>query len=113
MYFIHVISIVKLFVICQIKSFADVEKFNVVFEGLFFDIEMVKRQLGVTCISPNESLVSSEQDKIRSQLVAQFMPFFRLIPRILTFRNKKYRILMFRDKTESHSTVLQQNMLKM
>ena len=38
MYFLHVISIVKLFVICQIKSFADVEK-------LFFDIEMVKRQV--------------------------------------------------------------------
>ena len=31
-------------------------------------------------------------------LVAQFMPFFRLIARILTFRDKKYRILTFRDK---------------
>ena len=35
---------------------------------------------------------------MRSQLAAQFMPFFRLIPRILTFRDKKYRILTFRDK---------------
>ena len=61
----------------------------------------------------------SEQHKMRSQLTAQFMPFFRLIARILTFRDKKYRILTFRDKkyriltfrdkTESYLTVLQQN----
>ena len=35
---------------------------------------------------------------MRSQLTAQFMPFFRLITRILTFRDKKYRILTFRYK---------------
>ena len=56
---------------------------------------------------------------MRSQLAAQFMPFFRLIARILTFRDKKYRILTFRDKkyriltfcdkTELYLTVLQQN----
>ena len=56
---------------------------------------------------------------MRSQLTAQFMPFFRLIARILTFRDKKYRILTFRDKkyriltfcdkTELYLTVLQQN----
>ena len=40
---------------------------------------------------------------MRSQLVAQFMPFFRLIAHILTFCDKKYRILTFRDK----STVFQ------
>ena len=71
----------------------------------------------------------AEQDKMQSQLVAQFMPFFRIIARILTlcdkkyriltfrdkkycmltFRDKKYRILMFCDKTESYLTVLQQN----
>ena len=61
----------------------------------------------------------AEQHKMRSQLTAQFMPFFRLIARILTFRDKKYRILMFRDKkyriltfcdkTELYLTVLQQN----
>ena len=49
----------------------------------------------------------------------EFMPFFRLIARILTlhakkygiltFRDKKYRILRFRDKTESYLTALQQN----
>ena len=60
-----------------------------------------------------------EQHKMRSQLAAQFMPFFRLIARILTFRDKKYRILTFRDKkyriltfcdkTELYLTVLQQN----
>ena len=61
----------------------------------------------------------AEQHKMRSQLAAQFMPFFRLIARILTFRDKKYRILTFRDKkyriltfcdkTELYLTVLQQN----
>merc|ERR1712172_394483 len=61
----------------------------------------------------------TEQHKMRSQLTAQFMPFFRLIARILTFRNRKYRILTFCDKkfriltfcdkTELYLTVLQQN----
>ena len=46
---------------------------------------------------------------MRSQLAAQFMPFFRLIAHILTFRDKKYRILMFCDKTKLYLTVLQQN----
>ena len=46
---------------------------------------------------------------MRSQLASQFMPFFRLIARILTFRDKKYRILTFCDKTELYLTVLQQN----
>ena len=56
---------------------------------------------------------------MRSQLTAQFMPFFRLIARILTFRDRKYRILTFCDKkfriltfcdkTELYLTVLQQN----
>ena len=32
---------------------------------------------------------------MRSQLASQFMPFFRLIARISTFRDKKYRILTF------------------
>ena len=60
-----------------------------------------------------------EQHKMRSQLTAQFMPFFRLIARILTFRDRKYRILTFCDKkfriltfcdkTELYLTVLQQN----
>ena len=60
-----------------------------------------------------------EQHKMRSQLAAQFMPFFRLIARIfyisrqkyriLTFRDEKYRILTFCDKTELYLTVLQQN----
>ena len=53
--------------------------------------------------------VYSEQHKMRSQLAAQFMPFFRLIARTLTFRDKKYRILTFRDKTELYITVLQLN----
>ena len=35
--------------------------------------------------------------------------FLRLIARILTFHDKKYHILNFRDKTESYLTVLQQN----
>ena len=57
--------------------------------------------------------------KMRSRLGTQFMAFFRLIARILTFRDKnyrmltfrdiKYRILTFRDKTGSYLTVLQQN----
>ena len=61
----------------------------------------------------------AEQHKMRSQLTAQFMPFFRLIARILTFRDRKYRILTFCDKkfriltfcdkTELYLTVLQQN----
>ena len=56
---------------------------------------------------------------MRSQLTAQFMPFFRLIAHlltfcdkkyhILTFCNKKYHILTFCDKTELYLTVLQQN----
>ena len=33
-------------------------------------------------------MVQSEQHKMRSQLTAQFMPFFRLIARILTFDNQ-------------------------
>ena len=45
--------------------------------------------------------LSSEQEKMRSQLVAQFMPFFRLIARILMFCDNKYRILMFCDKKYS------------
>ena len=53
--------------------------------------------------------MSPEQIKMHSQLVAKFMPFFRLIARILTLRAKKYRILRFRDKTESYLTALQQN----
>ena len=44
-----------------------------------------------------------------SQLAAQIMPFFRLMARNLTFRDKKYRILTFRDKTELYLAVLQQN----
>ena len=63
----------------------------------------------VNCLIP-------EQEKMRSQLVAQFMPFFWLIARILTLCDKKYRILTFRDKKyriltfrESYLTVLQQN----
>ena len=57
-------------------------------------------------------LYISQLIKMRSQLIAQFMPFFRLIAHILTFRDKKYRILTFcdkkwgiftfRDKTESY-----------
>ena len=47
--------------------------------------------------------------KMLSRLGTQFMAFFRLIARILTFRDKKYHILTFRDKTESYLTVLQQN----
>ena len=43
-------------------------------------------------------LTMAEQHKMRSQLAAQFMPFFWLIARILTFRNKKYHILTFHDK---------------
>ena len=46
---------------------------------------------------------------MRSQLAAQFMLFFRLIARILTFRDKKYRNLTFRNKTELYWPVLQQN----
>ena len=37
---------------------------------------------------------------MRSLLVAQFMPTSWLIARILMFRDKKYRILTFLDKTE-------------
>ena len=40
----------------------------------------------------------TDQHKMRSQLAAQFMPFFRPIARILTFCDKEYRILTFRDK---------------
>ena len=40
----------------------------------------------------------AEQHKMRSQLAAQFMPFFWLIAHTLTFRDKKYRVLMFCDK---------------
>ena len=36
--------------------------------------------------------------KMLSRLGTQFMAFFRLIARILTFRDKKYHILTFRDK---------------
>ena len=46
---------------------------------------------------------------MRSRLAAQFMTFFRLIARILTFRDKKYCSLTFCDKTELNLTVLQQN----
>ena len=41
--------------------------------------------------------------KIWSRLGTQFMAFFRLIALISTFRDKKYRILTFCDKTESDS----------
>ena len=51
----------------------------------------------------------AEQHKMLSQLAAQIMPFFRLMARNLTFRDKKYRILTFRDKTELYLAVLQQN----
>ena len=50
-----------------------------------------------------------EQNKMRSQLIAQFIPFFRLIARILMFCDKKYHILTVCNKTESYLTVLQQN----
>ena len=36
-------------------------------------------------------------------------PFFRLLARILTIFDKKYRILTYRDKRESYSIALQQN----
>ena len=48
---------------------------------------------------------------MRSQLAAQFMPFFWLTAHILTFRDKKYRIFTFRNKTELYLTVLQQNIV--
>merc|ERR1712055_909741 len=56
---------------------------------------------------------------MRCQLAEQFLPFFWIIARIFTFRDKEYRILTFRDKkyriltfcdkTELYLTVLQQN----
>ena len=48
--------------------------------------------------------------KMRSQLAARFMPFSSAHSAyILTFCDKKYSILTFRDKTELYLTVLQQN----
>ena len=40
---------------------------------------------------------TAEQAKMQSQLVAQFMPLFPLFAHILTFCDKKYRILRFYD----------------
>ena len=77
---------------------------------LKYNIQIVNFQL-----TNGRTLTLPELIKMRSQLVAQFMPFFRLIARILTLRDKKYSILMFRDKkcriltfrdkTELYSTV--------
>ena len=66
-------------------------------DPLYFDVSNF-------LVTPDSGLI-----KMRSRLGTQFMAFIRLIERILTFRDKKYRILMFRDKTESYLTVWQQN----
>ena len=69
--------------------------------------------MGVSKSTPLKSSLweaaQAQQEKMRSQLVAQFMPFFRLIARILVFCDKKYHILKFCNKTESYLTILQQN----
>ena len=44
-----------------------------------------------------------------SSLSAHFKPFFQLIARILTFRDRKYHILRFCTKTVLYVIVLQQN----
>ena len=51
----------------------------------------------------------SEWEKVWSRLSTHLQPFFRLIARILTIFDKKYRILTHRDKRESYLIVLQQN----
>ena len=43
------------------------------------------------------------------RLIARILTFRDKKYCILTFRDKKYCILMFRDKTDSYLTVLQQN----
>ena len=45
-----------------------------------------------------KSETAPERRKMRSQLVAKFIPFFRLMARSIMFCNKKYRILTFRNK---------------
>ena len=62
---------------------------------------------------------AAEQNKNAKSARSVIYAIFRLIACILTFHDKKYRILMFRDKkyriltfcdkTESYLTVLQQN----
>ena len=47
-----------------------------------------------------------EQHKMRSQLTAQFIPSFRLIARILTFHDKKYRILTFCSQPPKCTTAI-------
>ena len=64
---------------------------------------------------PNFSLllqngwIAAEWEKVWSRLSSHLQPFFQLIARILTFFDKKYRILTRRDKRESYLIVLQQN----
>ena len=51
----------------------------------------------------------TEWDKVWSRLSLHLQPFFLLIARILTIFDKKYHILMLRDKWETYLIILQQN----
>ena len=53
-------------------------------------------------------LVTRVGESVESALSA-LAAIFRLLGRILTIFDKKYRILTYRDKRESYSIALQQN----
>ena len=55
------------------------------------------------------TLLATEWEKVWSRLSAHLQPLFRLSARILTIFDRKYCILMCRDKRESYLIVLQQN----
>ena len=62
------------------------------FVGLMWlplDVIIQPRSILILHCAGQTDWCTAEQDKMRSQLVTQFMPFFRLIARILTFCDKK------------------------
>ena len=52
--------------------------------------------------------LTSEQDKMQTQLEAHFKQSFSAHSAYLTFHDKKYCIMTFQDKTELYYIVLQQ-----
>ena len=52
--------------------------------------------------------LTSERDKMQTQLAAHIKPSFSALGSYSTFRDKKYCIMTFKDKTELYYIVLQQ-----
>ena len=77
---------------------------------LFLDIhELWKSPSNCGYHVPNNGLLSARVGQSVKSALSALWAMFQLLARILTIFDKKYRILMCRDKRESYFIVLQQN----